>query len=149
MLPAPSSLALEHFRNGAASASLGNLCSIYLNFPSYSLKPFPYVLSLQFLMQSSSLTSLQTLEGAVRPPSNLLQAEQPLLSHLVSLGEMLQSSYQLCALLWTWSSISISFFILGHTVHSISDGVSQERGRILYPEDGETLYKLFIESLCS
>jgi len=94
LLKAPSNLALNTSREGATTASLGNLChcpttsrvKIFflvsnLNLPSSSLKPLSHVLSLQALVKSPSPAFLQTpfhvLEGLnkVFPESSLLQAE--------------------------------------------------------------------------
>jgi len=65
LLRAPSNLALNTAREGAATASLGNLCQCLntltvknfflvsnLNLPSVSLKPLPLVLSLHALVKS-------------------------------------------------------------------------------------------------
>jgi len=62
---------LEHFQGGASTASLGNLCQCLttlmvknfflissLNLPSFSLEPFPLVLSLHSLVKSPSLSFL-------------------------------------------------------------------------------------------
>jgi len=67
LLRAPSNLALNTAREGAATASLGNLFQSlttltvknfflisHLNLPSFSSKPFPLVLSLQTLVKSRS-----------------------------------------------------------------------------------------------
>jgi len=67
MLPAPSNLALNPAREGAATASLGSLDQGLttllgknfflipnLNLPSLSLEPFPLVLSLHTLVKSPS-----------------------------------------------------------------------------------------------
>jgi len=67
LLRAPSSLALNTARDGAATAYLGNLCQCFttlmvknfflisnLNLPSSSLDPFPLVLSLHTLVKSPS-----------------------------------------------------------------------------------------------
>ena len=58
---------LEHFQGRASAASLGNLCQCFttlmvknfllisnLNLPSFSLQPFPLVLSLHTLVKSPS-----------------------------------------------------------------------------------------------
>ena len=69
LLKALSSLTLNVSRNGASSSTLGNLCQcltiivknflfIYdLNLPSFSLKPFPFVLSQQTLSEGLCLLS--------------------------------------------------------------------------------------------
>jgi len=67
VLRAPSNLALNPAGGGADTASLGNMgqCFItlmvknfflisHLNLPSFSLKPFPLVLSLHTLVKSPS-----------------------------------------------------------------------------------------------
>jgi len=67
LLKAPSNLALNTAREGAATASLGNLCqgltmltvkSFFLisiiNLPSFSLKPLSLVLQLRALVKSPS-----------------------------------------------------------------------------------------------
>ena len=67
LLKAPSSLALNTAREGAATTFLGNLGQgltaltvknffliSSLNLPSFSLKPLPLVLSLQALVKSPS-----------------------------------------------------------------------------------------------
>ena len=67
LLKAPSNLALNTARDGAATASLSNLCQClttltgknfflksHLNLPSVRLKPFPLVLSLPALVKSPS-----------------------------------------------------------------------------------------------
>jgi len=64
LLKAPSNLALNRAREGAATASLGNLCQglttltvknffliSNLNLPSFHLKPLPFVLSLHHLLK--------------------------------------------------------------------------------------------------
>jgi len=67
LLKAPPSLALNTAREGAATASLGSLGQgletltvknflliSCLNLPSFSLKPLPFLLSLQALIKSPS-----------------------------------------------------------------------------------------------
>jgi len=67
LLKAPSNLALNTAREGAATASLGNLCQglttltvknffckSSLNLPFFSLKPSPLILLLQALVKSPS-----------------------------------------------------------------------------------------------
>jgi len=87
VLKAPSSLALDTAREGAATASPGNLCQglttlrgknsfliSNLNLPSFSLKPSPLVLSLQALVQSPSPAlsqPLQALAAALRSARSL------------------------------------------------------------------------------
>ena len=64
LLRAPSNLALNSSREGAATASLGSLCQClttlmvknfflisHLNLPSFSLEPFPLVLSVAYAKQ--------------------------------------------------------------------------------------------------
>ena len=76
VLKAPSNLALNPAREGAATASVGNLGQglttltgknffpiSHLNLPSVSLEPFPLVLSLHLLVKSPSLSFLSTLPG--------------------------------------------------------------------------------------
>jgi len=96
LLKAPSSLALNTAREGAATASLGNLCQCLttlvvknfflissLNLPSFSFKPLPLVLLQQALLKSLSQSflqaPLQVLKGhnKVSLQRSLLQAEQP------------------------------------------------------------------------
>jgi len=73
---APSNLALNPAREGAATASLGSLGQgpttlmvknffliSNLNLPSFSLQPFPLVLSLRTLVQSPSPPFLQAPSG--------------------------------------------------------------------------------------
>jgi len=72
LLRAPSSLTLNTAREGAATASLGNLGQglttlmvknffliSHLNVPSFSLQPFPLVLSLHTLVKSPSPSFLR------------------------------------------------------------------------------------------
>ena len=110
LLRAPSNLALNTVREGAATASLGNLCQglttlmvknfflmSNLNLPSFSVQPFPLVLSLHTLVNSPSpafLQATQILAGCskVIPEPSLLQAEQPQLPQPVLTGEVLQPS---------------------------------------------------------
>jgi len=67
LLRAPSNLALNPAREGAVTASLGNLGQCFtnlmvknfflishLNLPSFSLKPFPLVLSLHTPVKSGT-----------------------------------------------------------------------------------------------
>jgi len=84
LLRAPSNLALNTARNGAGTASLGNMCqglttltvkSFFclsnLNLLSFSLKPSPLVLSLHALVKSPSPAlsqPLQALAAALRCP---------------------------------------------------------------------------------
>ena len=76
LLKAPSSLALNTAREGAAAASLGNLGQCFttlivknfllrssINLPSFSLKLLPLVLSLQALVKNPSLAFLQAPSG--------------------------------------------------------------------------------------
>jgi len=106
----PSNLALNTARQGAATASLGNLFQCLttltvknfflisnLKLPSFSLKPFTLALSLHTLVKSPSpslLCPLQVLEGCykVSPEPALLQAEQPQLPQPVLIAEGLQPS---------------------------------------------------------
>jgi len=73
LLRAPSSLAFNTAREGAATASLGNLgqgltiltlknffLMSNLNLPSFGLKPLPHVLSLYGLLKSPSAAFLYT-----------------------------------------------------------------------------------------
>jgi len=79
LLRAPSSLALNTAREGAATASLGSLGQCFttltvknfflishLNLPSFSLQPFPLVLSLHTLVKSPSPSSLSAPSGPGR-----------------------------------------------------------------------------------
>jgi len=88
VLRAPSNLALNTAREGAATASLGNLgqCPATLmgknfflisdlNLPSFSLQPFPLVLSLHTLVKSPSPDS-PLLEGFRYLPV-LVRASEP------------------------------------------------------------------------
>jgi len=95
VLRAPSNLALSTAREGAATASLGNLGrglstlmvkNFFLisnvNLPSFSLELFPLALSLHTLMKSPSPSFLQVPSGTgscskVSLEPSLLQAEQP------------------------------------------------------------------------
>ncbi|KAK4831170.1 hypothetical protein QYF61_015640 [Mycteria americana] len=95
LLKAPSNLALNTSRDGASTASLGNLFQCLatlivknfflisnLNLPSFSLKPLPLVLSLQALVKSpppAFLYPFRVLEGCykVSLEPSLLQAEHP------------------------------------------------------------------------
>ncbi|KAK4812466.1 LOW QUALITY PROTEIN: hypothetical protein QYF61_026459 [Mycteria americana] len=100
LLRARSNLTLNVARDGASTASLGNLGQCLttlivknfflkssLNLPSLSLKPLLLVLSQQAL--------LKILAGCykVSPQPSLLQAEQPQLSQPVLVGEVLQPSH--------------------------------------------------------
>jgi len=82
LLKAPSNLALNTAREGAATASLGNpgqglttltvknfFLTSNLNLTSFSLKPLPLVLSL--LVKSPSPAVLQAPSGTGRPQSGL------------------------------------------------------------------------------
>jgi len=79
VLRAPSNLALNTVREGAATASLGNLGQglttlmgknffliSNLNLPSVSLQPFPFVLSLHTLVKSPSPSFLSAPPGTGR-----------------------------------------------------------------------------------
>ena len=58
----PCSLTLGVSRDGAATPPLGNFCFFPVssqNLPSFSLKPFPHVLSQQILLKSPSPSFLQ------------------------------------------------------------------------------------------
>jgi len=81
LLRAPSNMALNTAREGAATASLGNLgqCLTTLmgknffpishqNLPSFSLEPFPHVLSLHTLVKSPSPSFLSAPTGAGSQP---------------------------------------------------------------------------------
>jgi len=125
---APSNLALSTAREGAATASLGNLGQglttltvqnffliSHLNLPSFSLQPLPLVLSLHSLIKCPSTSflkaSLRYLQAAVRSPRSLL------FSRLSSPNSLRLSSYRRCfrplfifmTLPWTRSSRSIAF----------------------------------------
>ena len=98
LLNAPSNLALNTAREGAATASLGNLGQCFttlmvknfflisnLNLPSFSSKPSPLVLSLHPLVRSPSPALSQAPSGTgscskVSPQPSLLQGDQPQLS---------------------------------------------------------------------
>jgi len=108
VLRAPSNLALNVAREGAATASLGNLGQglttlmgknffliSNLNLPSVSLEPFPLVQSLHTLGKSPSPSFLSAPSGTgscskVTPEPSLLQAEQAQLPQPLLVGEMLQ-----------------------------------------------------------
>ena len=132
LLRAPSNLALNTAREGAATASLGNLFQCFttlmlknffqtsnLNLPSFSLQPFPLVLSLHTLVISPSPSFLEApfwyWKAAVRSPWSLL------FSRLNSPNSLSLSSQERCssplinfvALLWTCSNRSMSFFCWG------------------------------------
>jgi len=110
VLRAPSNLALSTAREGAATAPLGSLGQglttlmgknffllSHLNLPSFSLQPFPLVLSLHPLVQSPSPSFLSAPPGTgscskVTLEPSLLQAEQPQLPQPVLVGEVLQPS---------------------------------------------------------
>jgi len=127
VLRAPSNLALNTAREGAATASLGNLCQClttlmmknfflisHLNLPSFSLQPFPLVLSLHTLVKSPSPSFLWAPPGTgscskVTPEPSVLQAEQPQLPQPVFVAEVLQPSDHLRGLLWTRSNTSMSY----------------------------------------
>jgi len=114
LLQAPSNLGLNMTREGAATASLGNLRqglttltvnNVFLilnrNLQSFSFKPSPLVLSLQALVKSPSpalLQALQVLEGCnkVSLQPSLLQAEQPQRSRPLLTAEVLQPSDHCC-----------------------------------------------------
>jgi len=83
LLRAPSNLALNPAREGAATASLGSLCQClttlmgknfflisHLNLPSFSLEPFPLVLSLHTLVKSPSPSFLSAPSGTGRLSSS-------------------------------------------------------------------------------
>ena len=131
LLRAPSNPALSTAREGAATASLGNLGrglstlmvkNFFLisnvNLPSFSLELFPLALSLHTLMKSPSPSFLQVPSGTgscskVSLEPSLLQAEQPQLPQPVLVAEVLQPSDHLCGLLWPCSNISMSFLCWG------------------------------------
>jgi len=113
VLQAPSNLALSTAREGAATASLGNLGQGLttlrvknfflisdLNLPSFSLQPSPLVLSLQTLVQAPLQLSqpLQALAGCSQVSSepSPLQAEQPQLSQHFLTAEGFQPSDHRC-----------------------------------------------------
>jgi len=125
VLRAPSSLALNPDREGAATASLGSLghgltsltvknffIISHLNLPSFSLKPSPLVLSPHALAQPLS-SSLADPPGTgscskVSPQPSLPQAEQPQLSQPVLPAEGFQPSDHGWGLLWPCSHSSRS-----------------------------------------
>jgi len=110
LLRAPSNLALSTAREGTATASLGNLGQRFttlmgknffrisdLNQPSFSLEPFPLILSLDPLVKSPSPSFLLAPSGTgncskVTPEPCLLQAEQPQPPQPVLVGEVLSWS---------------------------------------------------------
>jgi len=89
----PPNLAWDVPRDGASTASLGNLCQglttlivknffliATLNLPSLSLKPLPLVLSQQALQKSFPsflVIPLQALAAALRSPCSLLLPRLP------------------------------------------------------------------------
>ena len=131
LLRAPSNLALNTAREGASTASLGKLFQCFttltvknfllisnINLPSFSLQPFPLVLSLHTLVKSPSPSFLSAPSGTgscskVTPEPSLLQAEQPQLPQPVLVGEVLQPSDNLRGLLWPCSNPSMSFLCWG------------------------------------
>ena len=101
---ATSSLALNACRDGASTASLGNLfqCVTTLcvrnfllisnhNLPSPTLKPFPLVLSLFPLLFTRFLQVLESC-NEVSPEPSLLQAKQAQFPQPFLIGEVLQPS---------------------------------------------------------
>jgi len=117
LLNAPSSLALNTAREGAATPSLGNLCQCLttlrvkdffltsnLNPLSFSLKPLPLVLSLHDLVKSPSPAFSQPAfsywMAAVRPPRSLLS------SRLTSPSSRSLSSQEECSSARTVASIT-------------------------------------------
>jgi len=97
-LRAPSNLALNTSREEAATASLGNLCQCFtilmvknfflvsnLNLPSFSLQPFPLVLSVHTLVKSPSPSFLYApfryWKAAIRSPRSLLLVFSLFYSH--------------------------------------------------------------------
>jgi len=110
LLRAPSNLALNPAREGAATAPLGNLGQCFtilmgknfflisnLNLLSSSLESFPLVLSLYPLVKSHSPSFLLAPSGPgscseVTLEPSLLQSEQPQLAQPVLGGEVLQPS---------------------------------------------------------
>lgn len=88
-----------------------------LNYPAFNLKPFSLVISLHFLMQSFSsflagpFRSLVAAGISTQP--SLLQAEQPLMSHPVLIGKVLQSPYQICSFFSVLApTVASSFLVL-------------------------------------
>ena len=106
LLRAPSNLALNTAREGAATASLGNLCWCFItlmvkNFLQisallvYSHSPLPYHYTPSWKAPlHPSWRPLQALAAALRSPPepSLLQAEQPQLPQPVLIAEVLQPS---------------------------------------------------------
>ncbi|KAK4832092.1 hypothetical protein QYF61_020707 [Mycteria americana] len=107
LLKAPSNLALNTSRDGAATTSLGNLFQglttlivknffliSNLNLPSCSLKPLPLPCPCKKSLSRFLVGPFQVLEGCYKVSSEppLLQAEQPQLSQPVFIGEVLQPS---------------------------------------------------------
>jgi len=131
LLRAPSNLALNTAREGAATTPLGSLCQCFttlmvknfilisnLNLPPISLEPFPLVLSLHTLVKSPSPSFLLAPSGTgscskVTLEPALPQAEQPQLPQPVLVGEVLQPSDHLRGLLWPRSNTSMSFLCWG------------------------------------
>jgi len=104
----PIQPALEHVREGAATASPGNLFQCFttltvqnfflmsnLNLSSCSLKPLPLMLSLQALVKSLYLSYKPPL-STERSPWSLLQAEQPQLSQPFLTAEVFHPSHHFC-----------------------------------------------------
>ena len=111
LLRALSNLTLNASRDGASTASLGNLFHCFttltvqslfltsdMNLPSFHLKPLHLFLPLHALVKSPSPAFLQSpsrcLEGCyeVSPEPSLLQAQQPQPSHPVLGAPTLWSS---------------------------------------------------------
>jgi len=131
VLRAPSNLALNPAREVAATASLGSLGQGFttlmvknfflisqLNLPSFSLEPFPLVLSLHPLVKSPSPPFLLAPSSTgscskVTPEPSLLQTDQPQLPQLVPVGEVLQPSDHLRGLLQPRSNTSMPFLSWG------------------------------------
>ena len=129
---ATSSLAFNAPRDGASTASLGNLFQCVttlgvksyllisnLNLPCPSLKPFPLVLSLSTLVNSLSTSCLYApfkyWKATMRSPQILLLSKQNKPSSLSLSSQERCSSPQIIsvALLWTRSKSSTSFLYWG------------------------------------
>lgn len=120
---------LEHLQGWGIYRFLGNQCHCLttftvknlllisnLKFTSFSFCPLLFVPSI--VPDDESLSSFHIVpfrywRVPMGFPHNLCQAEQPQLSQSFHIGEVIQFSQQPCGLLWTCSSISMSFSVLG------------------------------------
>ena len=113
VLKAWSSQTLSVSKNRAFTTFLGNMCQCLttlvkkfylisnLNLPSFSLRPFPLVLSQQTLLKSTSFyfySALLILKGCyhVSPQPSIFQAEQPQVSQPVLIWAVLHPLDHFC-----------------------------------------------------